>query len=149
MMEIILLKDVEKLGKRGEVRNIRDGFGRNFLFPRGLALPASKENRALIEREKKRTAERRAQEKEEALKLSEKLVKIRFQLEVAAGEKDKMFGSVTTQDLAEVLKENGFAFDKKQIHLAEPIRSLGIHEFIVELDPEVKPTLKVDVLKKS
>lgn len=148
-MEIILLKDVEKVGKRGEVVNVRDGFGRNFLLPRALALPATRENEALIEREKKQTAERRARKKSKAEALAQKLESLRLRLEVEAGEKDKMFGSLTAQDLQEALAQKGISLDKKQFQLPEPLRSLGTHTVTLELDPEVRASLQVEVIKKT
>ena len=148
-MELILLKDVEKLGKKGEVVSVRDGFGRNFLLPRSLALPATRENRLLNENEKKRAAKRRDQKKEEAAKLAESLISLHLRLEVKVGEKDKLFGSVTAQDLAEAFKQQGISLDKKQIHLSEPIRSLGVHPVTVDLGADVKPTLHVEIIKKK
>ena len=148
-MEIILLKDVEKVGKRGEVVSVRDGFGRNFLFPSGFALPATRENQALIEREKKQALKRRSQKKGEAEQLAQKLASFSLRLEVEVGEKDKMFGSVTAQDLQEALAQKGVSLDKKQFRLPEPLRSLGKHTVIVELDPEIKANLQVEVTKKA
>jgi large subunit ribosomal protein L9 len=148
-MEIILLKDVEKVGRKGEIVSVRDGFGRNFLLPRTLALPATPENRAQLETEKRRAAERRTQKKQEAEKLAEKLASLRLRVPVAVGEKDKLFGSVTSQDVAEAAAREGITLDKKQLILSEPIRSLGTHAVIVELDPNVKTTLQVEVVKKS
>ena len=148
-MEIILLKDVERLGKRGEVASVQDGFGRNFLFPRGWALPATRENRALIERETKHAEARRAREKTKADKLAQQLASLRLRIEVSVGEKDKMFGSVTPQDLQEALAQKGISLDKKQFRLSEPIRSLGVHPVTLELDSEVKATLQVEVVKKA
>lgn len=147
-MEIILLKDVEKVGKRGEVVSIKDGFGRNFLFPRGLALPATRQNQALIEREKKRADTLRARKKGEAEQLAQQLALLHLQVEAEVGEKDKMFGSVTPQDLQEALAKKGISLDKKQFRLSEPIRSLGVHPVTVELDSEVRATLQVEVTKK-
>ncbi len=147
-MEIILLKDVEKVGKRGEVASVRDGFGRNFLFPRGLALPATRENRVLIEQETKRAEARASRKKSEADKLAQQLASLRLRIEVSVGEKDKMFGSVTPQDLQEALAQKGISLDKKQFRLSEPIRSLGMHPVTLELDSKVKATLQVEVTKK-
>lgn len=148
-MEIILLKDLEKVGKKGEVVNVRDGFGRNFLLPSGFALPASRANRIQVEKEKKQAAGRRARKKAEAEQLAQKLASLRLRIEVAVGEKDQMFGSVTAQDLEEALRQKGVSLDKKQFFLAEPLRTLGVHAVSVELDPEVKATLQVDVIRKA
>lgn len=148
-MEVILLKDVEKLGKKGEVLNVRDGFGRNFLLPRSLALQATRANRISVEKEKERAAKQKSQKKEEAEKLAQDLASLVLRLEVKAGEKDKLFGSVTAQDVAEALKEKGFALDKRQVHLSEPIRSLGAHAVTVELETDVKTTVQVEVVKEK
>ena len=147
-MELILIKDVEKLGRQGEVVNVRDGFGRNFLLPRALAVQATKKNRALLEGEKERARRHRGLEKEEAEKLAERLKNLTLRLEVKVGEKGKLFGSVTAQDVAEALKAKGIRVAKKQIHLPEPIRTLGAHTVTVELDPEVKPALQVEIVNQ-
>lgn len=148
-MEIILLKDVERLGKKGETVNVRAGFGRNFLIPHSLAIPITRDNRAWVELEKKRAQERRARAKDQAEKLAQKLLSLKLRIEAKVGEQDKLFGSVTAQDIVDAVKNKGIDLDKKQIHLAEPIRSLGTHEVTVELDSDVKPTVKVEVIKKS
>lgn len=148
-MEVILLKDVEKLGKRGEIVNVRDGFGRNFLIPRSLAIPASRQNRAFLETQKVQTAKRQTQKKQGAEALAQRLQALKLRMEMAVGEKDKLFGSVTTHDLAEALARQGVTLDKKQFHLPEPIRSLGPHPVTVELEAGVKVNLQVEVVKKS
>lgn len=148
-MEIILLKDAGKLGRQGEVVTVRDGFGRNYLLPRALAVQATEKNRVLLESEKRLALKRRAQDKEKAQKLAERLKQLSLHLEVQTGEKGKLFGSVTVQDLADALKAQGLAVDKRQIHLSEPIRSLGTHSVTVELDSEVKVTLEIEILSKE
>ncbi|MBI4116037.1 MAG: 50S ribosomal protein L9 [Candidatus Omnitrophica bacterium] len=147
-MEVILLKDVEKLGKRGEVVAVRDGFGRNFLIPRSLALPATRVNKAFLEAEKKHASVRKTHKKEDAAKLAERIATLVLRLPVSVGEKDKLFGSITAQDLAEALKREGISIDKKQFRLEEPIRSLGAHKVTIDLEREVKATLQVEVIKK-
>ena len=148
-MELILLKDVEKLGKKGEVVNVRSGFGRNFLLPHSLALPASRENRVRLEAEKKRTAERKGRKSEEVEKLAKSLGSLSLCIEVAVGEKDKLFGAVTAQDVALAFKEKGFDLDKKQIHFSEPIKSLGAHTVIVELEGGVKTSVPVEIINRK
>ena len=148
-MEVILLKDVDQLGKKGEVVNVRSGFGRNFLLPRSLALPATRENRVRIEAERKRNAERKDRERDEAEKLANSLGSLSLRIEVAVGEKDKLFGSVTAQDVALAFKEKGFDLDKKQIHLSEPIKSVGTHTVAVELEAGVKTSVPVEIIKKK
>ena len=148
-MQVILMKDVERLGKRGESISVRDGFGRNFLIPRRLAVPATRDNLAQSEVQKKLEAGRKTRKRDEAAKLAESLAALELRLEVSAGEKDKVFGSVTAQDLSEALAKKGFPVEKKQFKLSEPLRSLGKHQVTVELAPEVKATLQVELIKKS
>ena len=148
-MQVILTKDVEKLGKRGESVNVRDGFGRNFLIPRRLAVPATRENREQSEIQKKLEAGRKTRKRDEAAKLAEAITALELQLEISVGEKNKVFGSITAQDLSEALEKKGFSVDKKQFKLSEPLRSLGKHKINVELAPEVKATLQVELIKKS
>ena len=146
-MQIILLKDVDKLGKRGEVVNVRDGYGRNFLFPHGVALLATRENRARVEVEKKQATKKQAQRKEEAEKLAQKIESLQLRLPVKVGEKDKLFGSVTSQDLVKALEREEVRLNKKHILLPEPIRNLGKHEVGIELEAGVKARLRVEVVK--
>lgn len=148
-MEVILLKDVERLGKKGDVVTVRDGFGRNFLLPRALAFRVTRENQFLIEAEKKRETRRRERRKEEVEKLAQALGSLHLRFEVAVGGKDKLFGSVTAQDLAETLKQKGIVLDKRKIRLSEPIRSLGTHTVTVDLDQDVKPTVQVEIVRKK
>lgn len=147
-MQVILLKDIEKLGKRGELVQVRDGFGRNFLLPRSLALPATRENQAFVEKRRLRTQDRSTQKKQEAEALAEKLQALTLRIPVATGEKEKLFGSVTAQDLAQALAEQGIPVAKKQVHLPEPIRTLGRHTVTLELGQSVKANLSVEVVKK-
>ena len=149
-MELILIKDVENVGRKGDVIRVRDGYGRNFLIPRRLGVPTARAGREFVEAQKERTAAKQAKEKAEALARSEKLSKLKVKLEVQAGEKDKLFGSVTAEDVREALKREGYAVEKKQIHLRESsIRSLGAHEVDVEIYPQVKATVTVEVIRKS
>ena len=148
-MEIILLKDVEKLGKKGDTVNVRNGFGRNFLLPKGLALPATIQNKARIEIEKKQAASRRARKQSEAEGIAQKIASLELRIEVSVGEQDKLFGSVTAQDVAEALSQKGIPIDKKQIHLPEPLRSLGKHKVDLELEQGVKAPLQVEIVRNA
>ncbi len=148
-MQVVLLKDVEKVGRRGDVVSVRGGFGRNFLIPRNLACPATKENVAFAETEKAHAARRKTRKKEEAEALAQKLAPVRLRIEVAVGEKEKIFGSVTAQDVAQALAREGFSVNKKHVQLAEPIKSLGPHSVTVELGAGVKANVAVEVVKKS
>ncbi len=148
-MEIILVKDVEKLGKRGESVDVRDGFARNFLIPHSLAVPATEENRKRAQTQQKLEAGRKEKKRTEAEKLGGLVTATVLKFELKAGEKEKLFGSVTTQDLSDALAEKGISIDKKHFRLAEPLRSLGKHGVTVELAPEVKVTLQVEIVKKA
>ena len=147
-MQVILLKDVEKVGKQGEVVQVRDGFGRNFLFTHKLALPATKENRTFNESRKTQETKRRTHQREEATQLAQAIQAQTVRIEVKTGEGDKLFGSVTAQDVVEALRRAGFSLDKKQVHLEESIRTLGRHAVTVDLAPEVKAAVQVEVVKK-
>lgn len=148
-MEIILLQDVDKLGKKGATVNVKDGFGRNFLLPRGQALPATRENKIQVEIQKKRIAGQRERKKTDAETLAQQVASLVLQIEVKVGEKDKLFGSVTSQDIAKALSEKGISIDKKRIHLPEPLRSLGKHKVDLELDEGVKAHLPVEIVRNA
>jgi large subunit ribosomal protein L9 len=147
-MQVVLLKDVEKIGRKGEVVSVRDGFGRNFLIPRKLALPGTRANLAFAETEKLRSAARKTRKKEEAQALAERLASVRLRVELAVGDKEKVFGSVTAQDVAEALKQEGYSLDKRHIRLPEPVKTLGAHTVVVELESGVKANVAVEVVKK-
>lgn len=147
-MEIMLLKDVEKLGQKGEIIRVRDGFGRNFLIPRKLALPTTAASERFLEEQRVRSGKRKEKEKTEALAKGERLAKLKIVLEARAGEQDKLFGSVTAEDIHQALARQGVEVDKKRIHLKESIRALGTYAVTVELYPEVKVTVAVDVIRK-
>lgn len=148
-MEMILLRDVEKVGRKGEVVRVRNGFGRNFLIPRGLALTSTPGNQKFVEEQKRRAAIRREKEKTQAEQAAEKIKKLKLTVEAKAGEGDKLFGSVTSEDIRKALATHGLEFDKKQIHLDDPIRSLGSHSFVVELFGQVKVQAAVEVVRQA
>lgn len=148
-MELILLQAVEKVGRKGDVVRVRDGFGRNFLIPRGWALPSTRANQEFFEKQKVRVEKRRAQEKQGAEEAAKKLTELKITVSAAAGQEDKLFGSVTAEDISAALGKKGFTVDKKHIHLKEPIRTLGTHTVQVELYPQVKTTVTVDVIRKA
>lgn len=148
-MEVILIKDVEKVGKRGDVVRVRDGFGRNFLMPRSLAIPSTRSNKEFVEEQKVRSAKRREKDRNEAQTLAEKMSKVKVVIPAQAGEQDKLFGSVTAEDIAEALGRQGFKVDRKHILLKESIRSVGTFNVAVEIFPQVKSSVSVEVVKKS
>ncbi len=145
-MKIILREDIQNLGKSGEVVTVKDGFGRNYLLPRGLAVLASEKNVRQLEHEKgvieARQAKLRAGAQEQANKLSAVQVKIARKV----GEQDKLFGSVTALDIAEQLAAQGQKVDRRSIHLPEPIKTVGNHEVEIRLHRDVSAKIKVAVV---
>ena len=148
-MEMILLKDVETIGRKGDMVRVRDGYARNFLIPQGLALTSTKANQVFIEEQKARAAKRREKETAEAEKVAKKLNDLKIVIESAAGEKDKLFGAVTAEDICEAVNKKGYKFSRKQIHLKEAIKTLGDYPVTIEIYPQVKATVQVEVVKKS
>jgi len=148
-MELILRDDVDKLGRRGEVVKVADGFARNYLVPRGLAMPVTEANKAMIEKEKRAWAARMAKEKAEFESLAQQIAALRFVAPRKVGENEVLYGSVTSGDIAEFLEGKGIAIDKRKIQLDEPIKHLGEHEVKVKLHPEVSAALKLLVTKEG
>jgi large subunit ribosomal protein L9 len=147
-MKVILKADVERLGKVGEVVTVAPGYARNYLMPRRMALEATERNLAGIEVEKKRFAKAQAKAADEARALAERLQALSLTIRQAAGESDRLFGTVTTMDVAAALEKEGFAVDRKQITIEEPIKTLGIYTLAVKLHPEVTASLKLWVVKE-
>ena len=146
--KVLLQADVDNLGTGGEIVKVRPGFARNFLLPRGLAVPATANNLARVEELKKAAAERKAAELVQAQELAKKLEGSSVKITRAAGGEGKMFGSVTSKDIGEAFEKLGVEFDRKKIHLAEPIKSLGTYEVPLKLHSNVTVTLKVEVAAK-
>jgi len=148
-MEVILRADVEALGRRGDVIKVAEGYGRNFLLPRGLAMPVTEANKAMIAKERKAHAARAAKEKAEFEDLATRIGGLRFVAPRKVGEHDVLYGSVTSGDVAEFLKAKGIEIDKRKVQLEEPIKRLGDHDVKIRLHPEVTATLKVLVSKEG
>ncbi|OGW87895.1 MAG: 50S ribosomal protein L9 [Omnitrophica bacterium RIFCSPHIGHO2_02_FULL_46_11] len=144
-MEIILVQDVDSLGKAGDRVKVRDGFSRNYLIPRRLAVPASEGGLKFLEAKKKRAEEKRLQEKEQTSQLAEKIKNWTCVLKVKVGPEGKLFGSVTRQDIHNALQKEGFEIDKRKIELHEPIHQVGEYGVRIRLHPEVEFQLKVIV----
>jgi len=147
-MDVILRTDVDNLGKAGEVVKVKDGYGRNYLLPRGLAYQATESNRRRLDAEHAQKGRKQAAEVADARAVAERLGAVSLTFTMKAGDGDKLFGSVTAADLAERLKAEGFALDKKQIELAEPLKALGVYKVPVRLHHEVKPEVRVWVVKE-
>jgi len=147
-MEVILLKDVDRLGKAGAIVKVKDGFARNFLIPKSLAVFSTPVNLKKLEQEKQRKVAKLEKGKKEAEELKEKLSGLSLTLTALTKEEDKLYGSITNIDVAGALKEEGFDIDKNSIILDEPIKSLGIYELLIKLHPEVETKIKVWVVRK-
>jgi len=146
-MDVILLKDFEGLGSEGDIINVKPGFARNYLVPRGFALRASKRNMAVIE-EKKHIREAQENRVEKANKiLAEKLTKTTLTIEVQVGEEERIFGSVTSQDIQGSLEDKGISIDRSAIMMEEPIKALGIFNIPVKITAGLEAELKVYVIK--
>lgn len=146
-MDVILLKDVPRLGQTGEVCNVASGYARNYLIPKGLATPATEA--ALNQLEQKRKAEARRQEQleEDARRLASELDGVHLTIQAKTGEKDRLYGSVTSGDIADALqKETGMAIERRKIDLEEPIRQLGTYTVPVRLVSDIAPLIRVDVV---
>lgn len=146
-MEIILLKNVERLGPEGTVVRVKPGFARNYLIPRGLATAASPEALHAMDTRKHHAERKAARQREQVEQLKRKVEGRSLTLKLSLGESDKAFGSVTAHEIAETLKQEGLPVEKHQIVLDEPIKALGIYEVPVKLHPEVTATLKLWVVK--
>lgn len=147
-MEVILKQDVDRIGKAGAVVKVKDGFARNFLLPNGLAVILTSSNLKKIEEEKQHKALHSERVKNEAQDLSSKLANLSLTLQVLTQEEDKLYGSISSQDIANALKEENVNIDKNAIILNEPIKSLGIYEVPVNLHPEISTKVKIWVVKK-
>jgi len=147
-MQIVLKEDIDKLGRRGEVVKVANGYARNYLLPLGKALPATPGNLKVIEREKRRYVVHQTKEKEEHETLSRRIQALSLTLVRKVGESDVLYGSVTSGDIAEALSKEGVVVDKRRIQLAEPIKSLGIYTIPIRLHPEVTAEVKVWVVKE-
>ena len=147
-MEIILIKEVVGLGKIGDRVNVKDGFARNFLIPSGFAQPKTAGALKAAEAAKRREKAHVEKELEEARALAKRLSTFSCTLRVKVGEGDKLFGAITSQDIAEAFSADGIALDRKKIILEEPIHSIGVFQVPVKLHPEVTATVKVWVVKE-
>ena len=141
-------KDVDRLGKTGTVVKVKDGFARNFLIPNGLAVPFTSGNLKKLEEAKQRKTSQLEKQKKVAEELKERISSLSLTIPALTHEEDNLYGSITSVDVAAVLKEEGFDIDRNSIILNEPIKSLGIYEIIIKLHPEVQATIKVWVVKK-
>ncbi len=148
-MEVILREDVNQLGRRGEVVKVAEGYGRNFLLPRGLAMVVNATNKAMIDKERKHHEARLAKEQAECEALAQRIAALRFVAPRKVGENEQLFGSVTAGDVASYLEGKGIEIDKRKVLLDEPIKRLGEHEVKIKLHAEVVATLRLLVTKEG
>jgi large subunit ribosomal protein L9 len=146
-MKVLLKQDVAKIGKKGELLEVKEGYARNFLIPNGLAVEASGGALKQLEEEKKAQDRRKLKEKEEAQALAEKIGNVSLVLRHKAGDEGRLFGSITSSEIAEGLKQKGFEVDKKKIVLDDPIRLVGDYTVKLKMHPEVSATINVQVEK--
>ena len=148
-MKVILKADIKGVGKKDEVINASDGYARNFLFPKNLAVEANAENMSKLKAKKDSNAYKKSQEKEEAKKIAEKPSKILLKIPVKAGENGKIFGGVSAKEVSDLLKEEyKIEVDKKKIELKETIKTLGVRTLTIKLYEGVIGNLKIDVISK-
>ncbi|MDR0267862.1 50S ribosomal protein L9 [Paenibacillus sp.] len=147
-MKVIFLKDVKGQGKKGQVKEVSEGYASNFLLPRGMARLATDGNMKTLDNQNAAEQRRKEQEKEEAQQLGKRLEEMTVQLKAKSGEGGRLFGAITTKQIAEALAELNVKIDKRKIELEEPIRHLGVTQMTVKLHSEVKATLKVQVTEE-
>ncbi len=147
-MKIILTKDVEKIGKEGDVVEVKEGFARNFLLPRGIAIKATKNSYREIEELKKRKDKQEEKVKDEALSVKTKIEALSLTLTVEAKDTEELYGSITEQQILKALQEEDLAVEKGKIILTEPIKKLGVYNLKVKLHPTVEANLRLWVMKK-
>lgn len=147
-MKVIFIKDVKGRGKAGEVKNVADGYARNYLLPNNLAVEATKGNMQSLKAKQRSEARKAEEEKQEAEQLKALLEKTTVELKAKTGEGGRLFGSITSKQIADELKRQKINIDKRKIDLAEPIRSLGYTNVPVKVHPEVTAVIKVHVAEK-
>ncbi len=148
-MKIILRKDVERLGKRGEIIEVKGGYARNYLIPKGLAYPATDSYIRIFQEEEKIKKMKEMKKERDALKMKKQLEKVSLTVKVKASEDGKLFGSVSTKQIEELLQEKGFKIDKHNILIEEPIKEVGVYTIKVKLHPKVIANLKIWVVSEE
>ncbi|MGC9323729.1 MAG: 50S ribosomal protein L9 [Desulfomonilia bacterium] len=148
-MKVVLLENIEGLGTVGQDVKVKNGYARNFLIPRGLALMASDSTLRAFKDKIQARVRSEAKSKEHAQKIAEEIESVALKFEVKTGQEGKLFGSVTTTNIHDALTEKGFDVDRKKIALAEPIRHVGTHDVTIKLYPGVSATVKVEVVAET
>ncbi|MCX5696019.1 MAG: 50S ribosomal protein L9 [Candidatus Omnitrophica bacterium] len=147
-MEVILTKDVDKIGKAGAVVKVKDGFARNLLLPKKLAVEVTPGNLKRLEQEKQKIAQDSEKRKQEAIILKERLDNLSLTISAMAQDEKSLYGSITALDISNALKDEGLEVDKNLIILAEPLKALGIYEIPVKLHPDISAILKTWIVNK-
>jgi large subunit ribosomal protein L9 len=148
LMEVILRNAVDKLGHPGDIVSVSPGFARNYLIPRGFAFEATEGNRKRISAEKGRLEAAESERREAAEAIATKLGEVSVTFAARVGEEGKLFGSITTADIAHQLEAQGYKIEKRQIELNEPIKTLGVYRVGIRLHADVKPEIKVWIIKQ-
>ena len=146
-MEVILRQAVENLGKPGDLVAVKAGYARNYLIPRGFALAANEGNKKRVEQQKARLEAAENERRGVAQQLADRLEQVSLTFSARVGEEEKLFGSVTAADIAQQLHAQGFEIEKRQVDLHEPIKSLGVYRIPIKLHADVKPEVRVWVIK--
>lgn len=146
-MEVILREEIEKLGNRGDIVNVADGYARNYLLPKKLAVPATEANKKIVEQERQAYLRREAKLAGEAEELARMLAGVTVTIAQKAGEMDQLFGSVTAKDIAEALEKQNFHIDRRKIQLEEPIKQLGEYKVSLRLHRTVTAEIQVNVVR--
>lgn len=146
-MKVLLRKDYESLGQSGDVVDVKPGFARNFLIPQQIVLPLTKSNKNIFEEEQKRVVMQSKREQLNSEEIAKKLDKVSVTATVTVGEDDRIFGTVTNQNISDLLREKGFEIDKKIISLDEPVKALGIFPVTIKLHQDVEAKIKLWVVK--
>lgn len=147
-MKVIFLQDVKGQGKKGEIKDLSEGYVRNFLLPKNLVKIASEGNVKTLDMQQASEAKRKEKEKQDAIALGKKLEELTIQIKAKSGEGGKLFGAVTTKQIADALAAKGTKIDKRKIELDDPIRTLGVTQVVVKLHHDVKATLKVQIIEE-
>lgn len=148
-MEVILREDIDKLGSRGQLVKVKDGFARNFLLPRRLAVPANDSNKKIVEQERQAWLKKEAKAAGEAAELGKLVDAVSLTMKAKAGENDQLFGSVTAQDVVNGLTALGYTIERRKVVLDEPIRHLGEHKVAVKLHRDVTAHVTVHVVREE
>ena len=146
-MQVIFVKDLRKQGKKGDIKNVKDGYAWNCLTKNGYAIPGNEQNLTDLTHQKKREEKQQESQRQEALKVKERIEKENLEFKVKVGSDDRMFGSISQKQIKEELSKRGYIIDKKQIELDNPITSLGYHKVNINLYSSVSAIIKIHVVK--